>query len=377
MPTSTLVPLSDHHSRRAALVQGLALPGDTLLYLLLPMYADQFGVSLAQAGMLLAANRLVRIAGYGLVARFYARRGDRCTSTLAVIAASCCALGYASLSGFWALLPLRLLWGMAFAALNLSTQTLATLELEGTARRSGQARAFISLGPMVALPCGTLVAQSLGPHGLFLMLAGSTLLALPLASRLPSEPHVVTAKKRSLRLPNGLDAWSFLEGLTLDGLFLVGLSYLGQQALPGDPMLVAGLLLALRYLGEILLSPVGGRLADRVGPERLLVTMSLLTAIALVGFGLGWLWICALVIVVLRSLQLPLLAPIVARRTPGPERIHALAKRAIWRDIGAGLGPMLAGLLLPQMSGIWIYGIPAVLLVLAAFATLPGRCADD
>ena len=59
---------ADKASRNAALTLALALPGDAVLYLLLPLYAPVFGVTLAQAGVLLAANRLVRIAGYGLVA---------------------------------------------------------------------------------------------------------------------------------------------------------------------------------------------------------------------------------------------------------------------------------------------------------------------
>lgn len=102
---------ADRDSRHAALALALALPTDVVLYLLLPMYAQEFGVTLAEAGVLLAANRLVRIVGYGFVARFYARHGDRLTCTLAVAAAGICALGYATLSGLWALLPLRLLWG--------------------------------------------------------------------------------------------------------------------------------------------------------------------------------------------------------------------------------------------------------------------------
>ena len=53
----------DRASRNAALVLGLTGPGDTVLYLLLPLYAAGFGVTLAEAGLLLAANRLVRIAG--------------------------------------------------------------------------------------------------------------------------------------------------------------------------------------------------------------------------------------------------------------------------------------------------------------------------
>lgn len=119
-----------------------------VLYLLLPMYGPAFGITLAEAGVLLAANRLVRIVGYGWVARFYARRGDRATCTLAVAAAVLCALSNAALSGFWALLPLR---GLCFAALNLSTQVLATAMPLGAAARSGRSRAFIAVEPMLAL----------------------------------------------------------------------------------------------------------------------------------------------------------------------------------------------------------------------------------
>lgn len=71
---------------------------------------------------------------------------------------------------------------------------------------------------------------------------------------------------------------------------------------------------------------------------------------------------------VLRALQLPLLEPIVAHRHPGPDRVRALAARSVWRDIGAGLGPMAAGLLLPTVPAAWIYGAAALMLALAAVA---------
>lgn len=346
-----------------------ALPGDIVLYLLLPIYADVFGVSLAEAGLLLAANRLVRIVGYGWVARFYARHGDRPTCSLAAGAAVLCAIGYATLTGFWWLLPLRLLWGMSFAAMNLSTQALATAEAVGAARRSGRSRAVIAVGPMLALPLGALAAQAWGPRPVFGVLAVLALAGCAVARTLPRQAHAAPARIPGLKkLPNSLDVWSFLEGLTLDGLFLIGLSYLGKDLFPGGAVLAAGVLLAMRYLGEILLGPVGGRLAERFGAERLLLVLSLITALALVMFGAGWLWSCAAAIVVLRALQLPLLAPIVALRTPGPGRVQALAARSVWRDIGAGTGPVLAGLLLPVMSPLWIYSVPAILLAVSAVA---------
>ena len=367
-PTPSPPSTTDLNARFSAIALAVALPGDTVLYLLLPMFAPQFGVSVAEAGILLAANRLIRIMGYSWVARFYARRGDRPTDTLAVIAAAISALGYATLSGLWLLLPMRLLWGLSFAALNLSTQAAATAQAAGASRRNGRSRAIVAMGPMLALPIGALLAEAWGPRVIFFVLTAVALTGLLATRRLPVESHPAPPMRRRLTLPTSLDVWSFLEGFTLDGLFVMGLGYLGKDLLPGGAVLAAGLLMALRYFSEILLSPIGGQLAERVGPERLLVTLSLLTTVVLVGFGAGWLWSCAAAIVVLRALSLPLISPIVARRTPGPGRVQALAARNVWRDIGAGTGPLAAGVLLPILPSFWIYTVSAALLAIAALA---------
>jgi MFS transporter, DHA1 family, inner membrane transport protein len=373
---------SNIHSRHAAIALGLSLPGDTLLYLILPMYASSFGVSLFEAGLLLAANRLVRIAGYGYVAKFYANYGDRLTCSLAVLVASICALGYASMTGFAALLILRLMWGLAFAALNLATQALATAEPIGAAHRSGRSRAVTALGPMLALPLGAASAFWFDPKVFFFVLAFVSLLALLITRRLPNQSHsgAYAAPLASLsKLPNRLDTWSFMEGLVIDGIFIIGLSYLGRDLLPGQPVIVAGLLLASRYLAEILLGSVGGQMADKYGAEKLLLLFSLLTAAALVAFGLGWLWTSALAIMILRALLLPLPAPLVALHTSGAGRIQALATRSVWRDVGAGIGPVLASLLLPVVPPVWLYLASAILFSIATvgcFKQLSGKAAS-
>lgn len=367
-PSSPPPSPADLNARYSAATLALTLPGDTLLYLLLPMFAAQFGVSVAEAGVLLAANRLVRIAGYSWVARFYARRGDRPTDLLAVGASTVAALGYATLSGLWLLLPMRLLWGLAFAALNLSTQAMATADLQGASRRNGRSRAIIALGPTIALPLGALLAEAWGPRVIFFVLTVVALAGFWTARRLPADPHPLATTRRRITLPTSLDFWSFLEGFTLDGLFVIGLAYLGKNLMPQGAVLVAGLLMALRYFCEILLAPLGGHMAERFGAERLLVTLSLATTVMLVAFGAGWIWSGAAIIIVLRALQLPLIPPIVVKRTPGPERVQALATRAVWRDIGAGTGPMVAGLLLPILPSFWIYTISAACLALSALA---------
>src|SRR5207253_3991728 len=132
--TAAAIDVADRNSRNASLTLAFAQPGDTVLYLLLPLHHDGFGVSLAEAGLLLAANRLVRIAGYGWMARLYAEHGPRSACLLAALGSVLSTLGYGLLAGNWGLLIARLLWGLSFAAINIATQALATAEAQGSAR---------------------------------------------------------------------------------------------------------------------------------------------------------------------------------------------------------------------------------------------------
>lgn len=357
---------ADRDSRNSAQVLSLCLPADVLLYLLLPMYAADFGVTLVEAGILLAANRLVRIVGYGWVVRFYARHGDRAACSLAALATAACALASATLSGFATLLVFRLVWGLCFATFNLSTQTLATAEAQGAARRAGRSRATLSIGPMLALPLGAVMAQAFGPRSVFFVLFVAALCGLWRARALPATGHdIPVSSGRRLRLPDSIATWSFIEGVTLDGLFVFGLSLYAQTHLGATGVLVAGILMAVRYLSEMLFSPFGGRLADRFGALRMLVVLSLATSLALLMFGSYWLFIGAFFVLVLRALQLPLVVTLVAQLNP-QARIQALAGNAVWRDIGAGLGPILAGVLLPQVPALWAYAGAAAILALSA-----------
>jgi hypothetical protein len=86
--------------------------------------------------------------------------------------------------------------------------------------------------------------------------------------------------------------------------------------------------------------------------------------------GAGWLWIGCLVVVALRGLLQPLPAPVAAARAQPEQRVAALARLATWRDIGAGMGPLVAGILLPVMPQLLLYGIAALLLAAASVAAL-------
>ena len=49
--------------------------GDALLYVILPVHADAFGVSMLMVGFLLAVNRIIRTFAYGYIADLAERVG--------------------------------------------------------------------------------------------------------------------------------------------------------------------------------------------------------------------------------------------------------------------------------------------------------------
>ncbi len=364
---------ADQASRRAALAMAFALPGDATIYLLLPLYAANFGVTLPEAGFLLAANRLVRIAGYGWVAHFYATRGPRTACFIATIAAALSTLGYWIGTGIWVLLVARLMWGLAFAALNIANQALPTASTENASRRAGRARSIVAVGPMLGLLGGAIVADMYGPRVVFLILGVAACIAPLFTLRLPSVPEAFHPQGPRFAWPSSLNLWSFAQGLTLDGIFVFGLSLLAASHLPKGAVIAAGTALALRYAVEIVFSPVGGQLAQRHGARRMVVMLSLASSasLALLGAQGAILWVGNIATIVLRALMQPLPGPVVAETFGQDARVGALAAQATWRDIGAGAGPLVAGFLLPIAAPVLIYGASAALL--AATSTMLSR----
>jgi DHA1 family inner membrane transport protein len=59
---------------RAAVVLGLVWLGDALIYVVLPLHADAFGIGLGLVGVVLSLNRIARIVGYPLVGGFVVAR---------------------------------------------------------------------------------------------------------------------------------------------------------------------------------------------------------------------------------------------------------------------------------------------------------------
>jgi hypothetical protein len=113
--------------------------------------------------------------------------------------------------------------------------------------------------------------------------------------------------------------------MTLDGVFVVGLSLLAAAASPDSATLAAGVSLAMRYMAEIVLGPPGGSLAERLGAKRALIAVSLVSAVAYAAIGSGAVWIGVIAVVLLRGVAAPLPALVAAIANPGAVRVPAIA----------------------------------------------------
>lgn len=365
--------VADTASRNAALTLAFALPGDTLLYLLLPIYAASFGVTLPEAGLLLAANRLIRIVAYGWIARLYARIGARTLCTIAAGSAIASTLIFSAFTGLWVLLVGRLMWGLSYAAMNVANQALPTAVIEGAIERNARARAIIATGPAACLVIGAPLTLAIGPNAVFLVFGAIACAALVFARRIPDVHEKAAVHGPRFERPGPMSIWSFSMGFTIDGLFMFGLGLLAAASFPKGAVLAAGAAMALRYACDIACAPIGGRIGQAFGALPALIALSLLTADALLLLGGGntaVLWIGVVAVILLRSTGGPLAAPVVAQTFPGPARIAALARQATWRDIGAGTGPLAAGVLFPIAPALAIYGAGALILGAASLLLL-------
>jgi hypothetical protein len=82
------------------------------------------------------------------------------------------------------------------------------------------------------------------------------------------------------------------------------------------------------------------------------------------------LWFGVLATVILRALLQPLPAPVIAEDFPGAARVPALARQAVWRDIGAAAGPLAGGYLFPALPVLIIYVSAAALFAAASLGLI-------
>ena len=332
-------------------VIGLGLLGDTLIYAVLPLYHEQFGISLAMVGVLLSLNRWVRLLANSLMAHLGERVGPRALMISAAVGSAASTTCYGLDGGDVLQIAARMLWGFSFAALNLGSLAYAVADRANAGKRVGASRGIIGVTQATCFIAGGFLVLSVGPRHVFLILGACTVLALVAAILLPHLPPE-PSRQPGFRLPkpHRLEIWGFLLGFSGDGVFLLTLAFLLRDSVGSvAPIIATTLVLSLRCLVEASGGPIGGWLSDRFGARR----VATLTGSVMV---LGYVLIAchidltgSVVIVLSRGLFNTLIPVMVMERVSGGY-LSSQASYSTWRDFGAALGPLSAPWLFLALS---------------------------
>jgi MFS transporter, DHA1 family, inner membrane transport protein len=356
------------------LVIAFGMIGDTLLYAVLPLYHDDFGLSLAMVGVLLSLNRWIRLLANSAVAHIGEKVGPHALMVAAAAGAVASTTIFGLVDSTALQVAARILWGISYAALNLSTLAYAVSDRANAGKRVGASRAAIGIVQAMSLVGGAWLALQVGPRSVLVIYGALTLVALVSALLLPRlAPEPVTDKRFRLPLPHRLETWGFVMGFSGDGVFLLTLAFLMKDSITSmAPVLATALLLALRWLVEITTGPLGGWIGDRFGARRI----SILNGAPLV---LGFLLIAfehevvgALVVVMTRGMFNTLIPVLVIERGRGGV-LSSQASYSTWRDFGAAVGPLTAPWLFLNVPQTTLYAALAAALGVSAYFCLVRR----
>ncbi len=347
-------------------ILSLALLGDALIYAVLPVHAEAFGLTLPWVGVMLSANRFIRVAAYGLVARLTLAIGVRRICMLAAAVATLTTALYGLGQGPALILGARLLYGLSFAALLLATFVYAVEYRDEVGVRVGVSRAIQRLGPIVALLSGTWMVGWMGPNAVFVVLAVPTALSIAVAFTLPDLQPAPSQhdQTKSIARPNTIDIVFFLLGYGIDGLFAISITLiLANETTLSAALVGGGLLLAMRHVGEAVAAPLFGWIADRFGAYRVFVGAAAMTVLGFSLIALGVTVAGALLMLVFRG-ALASLGPalIVQEAAADQHPLGRLAQMQAWRDLGAAFGPLVTGFALGFVSAEVQHGIYAAVL---------------
>jgi len=131
-------------------------------------------------------------------------------------------------------------------------------------------------------------------------------------------------------------------------------------------LLTLGLLLALYDGAEVLLKPVFGMLADRIGARPVLlaglVGFALASGVYVAADSTGWLWVARLGQGAAASAFSPSASALVARLNPAAKHGRAFGSYGFYKSIGYTLGPLLGGAL------VWLGGFRLLFAVMTVLA---------
>ncbi|HEU4963693.1 MAG TPA: MFS transporter [Bacilli bacterium] len=385
-----------------ALTTALCLLGDSMLYILLPIFWPEWGLSgLWEVGILLSVNRFVRLPLNPLVGRLYQKIPLQAGLYLAVLLAAATTIGYGMAHGLWIWILLRACWGLAWSLLRVGgLQYLVQYSEERTRGEwIGTYNGLYRLGSLVGVLFGGIGATVIGHRGIAIFfgigsLFGLALLAFGFAKRERVEEPVAGTEEApatqaqaaatqasqagkdstaSTKLDPALSlrprwdkqlllilASGFTVAMVFQGLVTSSLSHfvtrnIGTLSLWGLALTAAtcaGLIQSARWCWEPFLASRIGRWSD--GPRGrvplflgALLAATILLPLTPLALPLS-LWLVALMLLLMTATALNTLTDSLAADNLRSKGVGLLATYTLAQDLGAAVGPAFG------------YGLPLV-----------------
>ena len=394
-----------------------AIMGDSLLYGILPLAAEDLGLLPQQVGLLLSANRLIRLLSNTWLSTLFARFGPYRTFVVSAILGVLTTAVYGLGWGFLMLLMARMAWGVSWSGLRQgSYQAIWAGAGSAAGRLMGLMWGVVRGGSAVSVLLGGFLFDCYGYQVTVWTIAAISTLAIPIALRLSWPAGAQIGKPVSQPAQNMLQGWQealsdplqrtvLLVGffklllnailIATASLFLaerfgdqaggvllgserLGRCYFVDQERFGDQAggvllglevgALAGVVLATRWFSDLFLGAVMGALADRIGHLRLPVLLILLLCLglAVMLWTTASLSILALLGVLITSTGVNVILDAYANQlalgTAQPELFVGAYTTA--SDLGSALGPLLAFTLVTAVGFAPVYGVAALLVLI-------------
>lgn len=403
--------------RRVLLVSavvGAVIMGDSMLYNVLPSHVSEFGIPVGLVGVLLSANRVVRLVSNPLAAWAVQRFGLTSLLVAAVVLAIGTTVTYGTVQWFGVLLLARVLWGVCFSIFRLGGYLVVLEESHETTRGRllGSYGVVVRVGSVVGVMLGGVLFDLMGRTESFLIIAAFGLLGLPAALSLGRQARPSTGISDTRIMPSSLTlgdsnegfrrrAWDFLLtplpeldfrrrrqilaasfaffslNLAVSGILVSSLGFYLSQKLEGG-FAVAGIVIGIATINGVLLStrwlsgiaaPYFGYMGDRHGREKVLVlaTPILILALLLVALPLpAWITVALLPFAFLATAASTIsLDALVGGLVPANRRAKVMSRYATWQDVGSAIGPLVAFAVVSFSSLTPVYVGGAILLTVS------------
>lgn len=343
---------------------------------ILGRYADRFGASGLQVGLLFASFSLAQMVSSPILGRLSDRIGRKPVIVISLIGTAVGSFVTGIAGALWLLFVGRIIDGASGASVAVAQSAVVDLgKPDQRARMLGLLGMAFGVGFVVGPALGGLAALG-GPHVPFFVASGlaavnalAAIVRLPETSRSDQQP--VRNSKRIRRVDRFI-VIGFFSALPFAG-FEATFSLFGGARFNLTEGSTAGVFFAIGLMISLLQGALIGPLTARFGSVNVLRVGLVVTACGLAVLGGASVWailaLSLLLIVVGSGVSNPSLTTLVANSAPAEQRGEVLGFQQSAGALARVIGPPLAGLSFDKVGIGAPYSLGAIVFVVAIVAS--------